>query len=128
MRGVLASTRLADLRREVMIGKTLGGLVASVLQKKISKIWLIPLALVGFPFLLATAGRLCGVFGADVPGAALVSWARAYGNLPISALGFPSSGLEDTVLGYVVAGILYSAVDSLILVVARLAGDSARRS
>lgn len=101
--------------------------MASVLQKKISKIWLIPLALVGLPFLLATAGRLCGALGADEPEAALVSWARAYGNLPIAALGFRSSGLEDTVLGYVVAGILYSAVASLILVVARLAGDSARR-
>lgn len=56
-----------------MIGKTPGGLVASVLQKKHSRFRLIPLALVGFPFLLATAGRLCGALGADVPGAAPAS-------------------------------------------------------
>ena len=72
----------------------------SVLQKKISSSWLIPLALIGLPFLLAASGRLFGALGAASLGEALVGWARLYGNLPLFALGLGSSELGSSVLGY----------------------------
>jgi len=93
--------------------------VASVLQKKISSFWLLPLALIGLPFLLAATGRLFGALGAASLGEALVGWARIYGNLPLFALGLGSSDFESSVLGYVFAGLVYSGVAFLCFVVVR---------
>lgn len=93
--------------------------MTSVLQKKISKIWLIPLAFVGLPFLLATAGRLLGAFGAEAVGEALVEWARVYGNLPIALLGFAPAVIENPLLAYVLSGILYAAIVFLCVAILR---------
>lgn len=88
----------------------------SALRKEISSIWLIPLSLIGLPFFLAAAGRLLRALGSDDFGDTLVELARAYGNLPITLLGFSPSALEDTILAYVFAGIVYSGVVFLLVV------------
>ena len=93
--------------------------MASVLQKKISSFWLLPLALIGLPFLLAASGRLFGALGAASLGEALVGWARLYGNLPLFALGLGSSELGSSVLGYLFAGLVYSGVAFLCLAALR---------
>lgn len=93
--------------------------MTALLQKNISKIWWIPLALVGLPFLLAAAGRLCGALGAESVGEALVEWARVYGNLPIALLGFSPLAAENTILAFVLAGVVYAAIVFLLLAVVR---------
>lgn len=100
----------------------------SVLRKEISTVWLIPLSLIGLPFLLAAVGRLLGTFGAENLGEALVHSARVYGGLPIFVLGFGSSGIENTLMVYVGAGILYSGIIFLLVVVGGYLRRQARRS
>ena len=99
-----------------------GDLVPSFLRKEISPVWMLPLALVGLPFLLAAVGRVVGALGAASAGEALVGWAKIYGNLPIFLLGFSPSELENTVFAYVSAGLLYSGGVLLLLSVIRLRG------
>ena len=91
------------------------------LGREVSPLWLLPLSLVGLPFLLATLGRLCGALGATGAGETLVSWARAYGNWPLFALGFQSALLQDSILGFIVAGVVYSGVVFLVIAGFRLA-------
>jgi hypothetical protein len=101
--------------------------VPSILRKEISTAWLIPLSLVGLPFLLATVGRLCGVLGAGYLGEALVQSARVYGGLPRFLLGLGPFGLTNTAMDYVFAGVFYSGVVFLILVGARRTVRQVRR-
>lgn len=91
----------------------------SVLQKEISKIWWIPLGFVGLPFLLAAAGRIFAALGAGSFGETLVEWARIYGNLPASLLGFSPSAMGNTPLAYVLAGLVYSGLVFLCAAVIR---------
>ena len=100
----------------------------SVLRKEISNVWLIPLSLIGLPFLLAAAGRLFGAFGAANLGEALVQAARVYGGLPIFLLGFSSLPIANTTLVYVGAGIFYSGIIFLVVVVGGFVRRQARRS
>jgi hypothetical protein len=98
----------------------------SALGREVSSLWLIPLGLVGLPFLLAALGRLCGALGSAAAGEALVSWAQAYGRWPLQALGLRSAFLEESLLGYVAAGILYSSLVFLAIAGVRLISGAAR--
>lgn len=98
------------------------------LRKEISTVWLIPLSLIGLPFLVASVGRLLGAIGAGDVGEMLVGLARSYGNLPIFLLGFSPSPIEDTMLVYVVAGLVYSGVLFLLVVAGGFVLRRARRS
>jgi hypothetical protein len=102
--------------------------VPSVLRKEISNVWLIPISLIGLPFLLAAVGRLLGVLGAANLGEALVQAARIYGGLPTFLLGFNSLAVANTMEAYVVAGIFYSGVIYLLLVDGGFVRRQARRS
>ncbi|MEO7794334.1 MAG: hypothetical protein ABIV06_06120 [Thermoanaerobaculia bacterium] len=90
----------------------------SILQKKISPVWLLPLFLIGLPFLLAAAGRVLAGLGAAGLGDRLVNAARAYGNLPIFLLGLSPFALENSVLAYVAAGVFYSGIVYLLVLAA----------
>lgn len=79
-----------------------------VLRKKIPAFWLIPIALIGLPFLLAAAGRITTALGNYRLGSGLVDLAIAYGVLPRLLLGVGSSDPPNTVLGYGAAGLFYA--------------------
>ncbi len=100
----------------------------SVLRKEISTVWLIPLLLIGFPFLVAAVGRLLGAFGAVNFGEALVQVARVYGGLPIFLLGLSSLPIANTAPVYVFACIFYSGIIFLIVVGGGFVHRQARRS
>lgn len=95
----------------------------SALRREISPLWWIPLGFVGLPFLLATLGRLFTVAGSGPTGERLVLWAQAYGRWPLAALGLRSALLEESVLVYIAAGIVYASVVFLAIASVRLIGS-----
>jgi len=97
----------------------------SALRREISPLWWIPLGFVGLPFLLAALGRLCAAAGSVSTGERLVLWAQAYGRWPLATLGLRSALLEESVLGYVAAGIVYASVVFLAIAALRLIGSRA---
>ena len=100
----------------------------SVLRKEISTVWLIPLSLIGLPFLLASVGRLLGALGAANLGEAMVQAARIYGGVPTFLLGFNPLAIANTIAAYVAAGIFYSGIIFLLLVGGGFVRRQARRS
>jgi hypothetical protein len=106
----------------------MGDMVPSILRKEIPTFWLIPLSLIGLPFLLGTMGRTLGAFGAANLGEALLQAARIYGGLPTFVLGLNPLAIANTKVAYIAAGISYSGLIFLLIVGGGFVRRLARRS
>ena len=99
-----------------------------ILKRRISQVWLVPVASVALPFVLGTLGRLCLGVGWERLGSRLIWLVIRYGELPGVLLGLSPQAAPESVLGYCAAGLFYSLPVLLAVVSVRLMRATARRS
>ena len=99
----------------------------SILEKRVSPFWLVPVGLAGFPFLLGAVARVCTALGSPGLGGRLVGLATSYAVLPQVLLGSGAADPPSSVLGYAAAGLFYALLAGAGLVGIRLFRRWARR-
>ncbi len=81
-------------------------MMRQLLRRRISPLWLIPVVLVGLPFLVGAVGRIGLGLGAERFGRSLLRAAVSYGELPAALMGGGSA--PPPLAGILAAGLIYS--------------------